>query len=58
MIEGDVNNATGAIVDGLSELEKAARQQAKYRKKVLVLLLLAVIIGLILTAIIVSALRS
>lgn len=58
MIEGDINNATGAITDGLSELEKAALQQAKYRKKVLFLLLLAVIIGLILTAIIVSALRS
>lgn len=44
--------------EGTSELIKAAQSQAKYRKKVLFLLIIAVILGLIVTGIIVSQLKS
>lgn len=58
MIEDNIDHTAGQVEQGLSELEKAARQQAKYRKKMMLLLLIAVIIGLILTAILVSTLKA
>lgn len=57
-IESRVDYAAGNVEDGTSELMKAAQSQAKYRKKVLILLVIAVIIGLIVTGIIVSQLKS
>lgn len=57
-IESRIDHATGNVEEGTSELMKAAQSQAKYRKKVLFLLVIAVIIGLIVTGIIVSQLKS
>ena len=57
-IESGIDHAASAVEAGRSELEKAAQSQAKYRRKVLILLAIAVIIGLIVTGIIVSALKS
>lgn len=58
MIESRVETADIEVKQGVTELEQARRSQAKYRKKVLVLLVIAVIIGLIVTGIIVSSLKS
>lgn len=58
MIEGNISQATGHVEQGLSELEKAQRQQAKYRRRVLTLVLIAVIIGLILSGILVASLKA
>lgn len=57
-IESNVEKATGSVEDGLVQLSEAARSQAKYRKKVMFLLLIAIILGLVVTGIIVSTLRS
>ncbi|XP_055693459.1 syntaxin-12 [Lutzomyia longipalpis] len=57
-IEGSIENTRGNVEEGTSELMKAAESQAKYRKKVLILLIIAVIIGLIVTGIIVARLKS
>ncbi|KAG4065321.1 hypothetical protein HA402_012763 [Bradysia odoriphaga] len=57
-IESGIDHAAGEVEAGTSELIKAAQSQAKYRRKVLILLAIAVIIGLIVTGIIVSALKS
>ena len=57
-LENHIDHAAGNVEEGNSELIKAARSQAKYRKKVLFLLVIAVIIGLIITGIIVSQLKS
>ncbi|XP_059622461.1 syntaxin-12 [Phlebotomus argentipes] len=57
-IESSIENTRGNIEEGASELMKAAENQAKYRKKVLILLIIAVIIGLIVTGIIVARLKS
>lgn len=57
-IEQGIDHAAGEVEAGTSELIKAAQSQAKYRRKVLILLAIAVIIGLIVTGIIVSALKS
>lgn len=57
-IEGGIDHAAGEVEAGTSELIKAAQSQAKYRRKVLILLAIAVIIGLIVTGIIVSQLKS
>lgn len=48
----------GDVESGRSELLKAAEYQAKYRRKVGILLLIAVIIGLIVTGLVVSQLKS
>lgn len=57
-IESNVERATGSVEDGLLQLNQAARSQAKYRKKVMCLLLIAIVLGLVVTGIIVSSLRS
>lgn len=57
-IENNVEKATGSVEDGLVQLNEAARNQAKYHKKVMLLLLIAIILGLVVTGIIVSSLRS
>lgn len=57
-IETNVEHATADIEGGTSELQKAAEYQAKYRRKVIILLIIAVIIGLIVTGLVVSQLKS
>lgn len=57
-IEGSIDNVANDVEDGRSELHKAAEYQAKYRRKVFILLLIAVIIGLIVTGLVVSQLKS
>uniref|UniRef100_U5EIB6 Putative snare protein pep12/vam3/syntaxin 7/syntaxin 17 n=1 Tax=Corethrella appendiculata TaxID=1370023 RepID=U5EIB6_9DIPT len=57
-IENTIDHAVGNVESGRSELEKAAEYHAKYRRKVLILLAIAVIIGIIVTLIIVSQLKS
>lgn len=57
-IENSIENTRGNIEEGATDLMKAAENQAKYRKKVLILLIIAVIIGLIVTGIIVARLKS
>lgn len=57
-IESSIDHTTNNIESGTTELMKAAQSQAKYRRKVLILLVIAVIIGLIVTGIIVSQLKS
>lgn len=57
-IEGSIDHTVGSIEAGTSELMKAAQLQAKYRRKVAILLIVAVIIGLIVTALVVSQLKS
>lgn len=48
----------GNIEAGTSELLKAAELQARYCRKVAILLIIAVIIGLIVTGLVVSQLKS
>uniref|UniRef100_A0A336MRT9 CSON005416 protein n=1 Tax=Culicoides sonorensis TaxID=179676 RepID=A0A336MRT9_CULSO len=57
-IENTIESTAGNVEAGREELIKAAEYQAKYRKKVCILLLIAVIIGLIVTSIIVSQIKS
>lgn len=57
-IENSIDHAAGDVEAGTSELIKAAEYQAKYRRKVAILLLIAVIIGLIVTGLVVAQLRS
>lgn len=57
-IENGIEDAATDVESGRAELIKAAEYQAKYRRKVAILLLIAVIIGLIVTGIVVSQLRS
>lgn len=57
-IESGIDHASGNVEAGASELLKAAQSQSKYRRKILILLVIAVIIGLIVTGIIVSKLKS
>lgn len=57
-IEGSIDHVANDVEGGRSELLKAAEYQAKYRRKVAILLLIAVIIGLIVTGLVVSQLRS
>lgn len=57
-IESGIDNTAADIESGRAELIKAAEYQAKYRRKVAILLLIAVIIGLIVTGVVVSQLRS
>lgn len=53
-----MDKASASVEDGLGQLNEAARSQAKYRRKVMFLLVIAVILGLVVTGIIVSSLRS
>lgn len=57
-IEGSIDHTVGNIEAGTSELIKAAELQARYRRKVAILLIIAVIIGLIVTGLVVSQLKS
>lgn len=57
-IENSIDNVGGDVEAGRSELIKAAEYQAKYRRKVIILLLIAVIIGLIITGLVVSQLKN
>lgn len=57
-IHNGVEGVASDIESGRAELIKAAEYQAKYRRKVAFLLLIAVIIGLIVTGIVVSQLKS
>lgn len=57
-IENSIDHAAGDVEAGTSELVKAAEYQAKYRRKVAILLIIAVIIGLIVTGLVVAQLRS
>lgn len=57
-IGDNIDNVASSIEEGTSELLKAAELQAKYRRKVAILLIVAVIIGLIVTALVVSQLKS
>ena len=57
-IEGSIDHAASNVEAGTSELLKAAEYQAKYRRKVIILLIVAVIIGLIVTGLVVSQLKS
>lgn len=57
-IENSIDHVAGDVEAGRSELLKAAEYQAKYRRKVAILLLIAVIIGLIVTGLVVSQFKS
>lgn len=57
-IEGSIDHVAGDVEAGRTELLKAAEYQAKYRRKVAILLLIAVIIGLIVTGLVVSQFKS
>lgn len=57
-IENSIDNVGSDVEAGRSELVKAAEYQAKYRRKVIILLLIAVIIGMIITGLVVSQLKN
>lgn len=57
-IESSIDHTCVEVEAGRSELMKAAEYRNRYRKKILILLAIAVIIGLIVTGIIVSQLKS
>ncbi|CAD7080324.1 unnamed protein product [Hermetia illucens] len=57
-IESSIDHTCADVEAGTSELMKAAQYRQRYRRKVLILLVIAVIIGLIVTGIIVSQLKS
>lgn len=57
-IEDGIGESAAEIENAATLLKNAAASQAKYRRKVLILLAIAVIIGLIVTGIIVSQLKS
>lgn len=57
-IEGSIDHAASDVESGRTELDKAAEYQARYRRKVIILLIIAVIIGLIVTGAVVAKLKS
>ncbi|XP_054731613.1 syntaxin-12 [Anastrepha obliqua] len=57
-IENSVENAATDVELGREELAKAAQYRRSYRRKILILLAIAVIIGLIVTGIIVAKITS
>ncbi|KAH8379171.1 hypothetical protein KR009_003383 [Drosophila setifemur] len=57
-IESSIERTAGNVEEGTSELAKAARSRQSYRRKILILLLIAVIIGLVVTGVIVAKLNS
>ncbi|KAH8293601.1 hypothetical protein KR054_002077 [Drosophila jambulina] len=57
-IENSIEQTAANVEDGTSELAKAARSRQSYRRKILILLVIAVIIGLIVTGVIVAKLNS
>ncbi|XP_077292265.1 syntaxin 13 [Arctopsyche grandis] len=56
-IEGNIEAAGDRVEAGTDELIKASRYQAKFRRKMLILVAIAVIVGIILTIIIVTSLK-
>lgn len=56
-IESCIENATGNIEQGTSELQKAERYQNKFRRKLIILILVAIIVIAILIAIIVPSVK-
>ncbi|EAT38717.1 AAEL009398-PA [Aedes aegypti] len=57
-IENTIEHTVGNVESGHTELAKAAEYQNRYRRKVMILLLIAVILGVIITGIIVSRLKN
>ncbi|KAH8256085.1 syntaxin-12 [Drosophila bipectinata] len=57
-IENTIERTATNVEEGASELAKAARSRQSYRCKILILLVIAVIIGLVVTGIIVAKLNS
>uniref|UniRef100_A0A182X6N1 t-SNARE coiled-coil homology domain-containing protein n=1 Tax=Anopheles quadriannulatus TaxID=34691 RepID=A0A182X6N1_ANOQN len=57
-IENSIGRTVDNVESGAEELVKAAEYQNRYRRKVLILLIVAVILGLVVTGIIVSKLKS
>ncbi|XP_065078020.1 syntaxin-7 [Ochlerotatus camptorhynchus] len=57
-IENTIEHAVSNVESGHTELEKAVEYQNRYRRKVIILLLIAVILGMIITGIIVSRLKN
>ncbi|XP_039486464.1 syntaxin-12 [Drosophila santomea] len=57
-IENSIEQTAANVEDGTSELAKASRSRQSYRRKILILLVIAVIIGLIVTGVIVAKLNS
>lgn len=57
-IENTIEYTVSNVESGTSELAKAAQYQNKYRRKVLILLIIAVILGVIVTGAIVAKLKS
>ncbi|XP_044313752.1 syntaxin-12 [Drosophila rhopaloa] len=57
-IENSIEQTAANVEDGTSQLQKAARSRQSYRRKILILLVIAVIIGLIVTGVIVAKLNS
>ncbi|XP_058066518.1 syntaxin-12 [Anopheles bellator] len=57
-IENSIGRTAENVEGGAQELEKAATYQNRYRRKVLILLVIAVILGLIVTGTIVSKLKN
>ncbi|KAH8301196.1 hypothetical protein KR018_007123 [Drosophila ironensis] len=57
-IESTIEQTAANVEDGTSELAKAARSRQSYRRKILILLVIAVIIGLVVTGVIVAKLKS
>ncbi|KAH8404454.1 hypothetical protein KR222_003219 [Zaprionus bogoriensis] len=55
-IEGNINATAAYVEEGRAELQKAAASRNSHRRKILILLVIAVIIGLIVTGIIVGKL--
>uniref|UniRef100_A0A2M4BVT0 Putative snare protein pep12/vam3/syntaxin 7/syntaxin 17 n=1 Tax=Anopheles marajoara TaxID=58244 RepID=A0A2M4BVT0_9DIPT len=57
-IENSIAGTAENVERGAEELDKAATYQNKYRRKVLILLIIAVILGLVVTGTIISKLKS
>lgn len=57
-IENTIEHTVSNVESGHTELAKAAEYQNRYRRKVMILLLIAVILGVIITGIIVSRLKN
>lgn len=57
-IENTIEHTVSNVESGHTELAKAAEYQNRYRRKVMILLLIAVILGAIITGIIVSRLKN
>ncbi|XP_001865470.2 syntaxin-7 [Culex quinquefasciatus] len=57
-IENTIEHTVSNVESGATELAKAAEYQNRYRRKVLILLIIAIVLGVIVTGIIVSKLKG